>query len=214
MHAFSETRFTDKLLFTTGYSFTTLESDLSGYRVYGATYDPVFAQRLPIADTFENLSGGSELKQHVANLNLMWQLADSLVLIPSLRIEKEDTDSDFVLRFAGRALFRLRLWRRHRPRVAGRDRTAGAALHRPDQLGLLHTRRMAGRVGRPRQNWDNLGPGSTILDHSTDDSRFWQTYTVGANWYPLRRLNFGAAVLSQGALDRLRPRPRSHAQLL
>ena len=30
------------------------------------------------------------------------------------------------------------------------------------------------------------------FNNSTDDRRFWQTYTVGANWYPLRQLNFGA----------------------
>jgi hypothetical protein len=33
------------------------------------------------------------MNQHVANLNLLWNLTDHLVLIPSLRVEKQDIDS-------------------------------------------------------------------------------------------------------------------------
>jgi hypothetical protein len=46
--------------------------------------------------------------------------------------------------------------------------------------------------GDLREHWQNLGTFSDVVLRSTDDNRFWQTYTVGANWYPLRRLNFGA----------------------
>jgi hypothetical protein len=75
-----------------GYSFTTLDSDISGYRLYGGTYDPDLAQRLPSPDTFQGVSGGSQLHQHVANLNLMLRLTDYLVLVPALRVEKQETD--------------------------------------------------------------------------------------------------------------------------
>jgi outer membrane receptor protein involved in Fe transport len=109
VHAFSESRLSPKFLLTTGYSFTTLDSDISGYRIYGPNYDPDFAQRLPNPDSFDNLVGGSQLDQHVANLNLMWNLTDHLVLIPSLRVEKQDTGASF--RFPGGAVRRIRLWR-------------------------------------------------------------------------------------------------------
>jgi hypothetical protein len=39
------------------------------------------------------VSGGSQLNQHVANLNLMLRLTDHFVLVPALRVEKQDTDS-------------------------------------------------------------------------------------------------------------------------
>ncbi|HYV25926.1 MAG TPA: hypothetical protein VFA77_00195, partial [Candidatus Eisenbacteria bacterium] len=42
VHAFSETRFSEKVLFTVGYSFTTLDTDTSGSRIYGSGYDPVY----------------------------------------------------------------------------------------------------------------------------------------------------------------------------
>lgn len=192
VHAFTETRLNDKVQFTSGYSFTTLDSDLSGYRLYGTAYDPTFAQRLPIPDTFENLSGGSELKQHVANLNLPIQILDSLLLVPSIRIEREDTDSDASYNtpaapFSGSAY------------GANSDRGLLDVTERLElrYTGLtnwvLYTRgEWLEGSGDLRERWDNLGTGATIVDRSTDDSRLWQTYTIGANWYPLRRLNFGA----------------------
>lgn len=192
VHAFSETRFTDKVWFTTGYSFTTLDTDLSGYRVYGTTYDPVFAQRLPIPDTFENLSGGSELQQHVANLNLMWQLSDSLVLVPSIRIEREDVDSGSSYFAPGAPLSGF-------PYDTSSER---GLLDVSERLELRYTGitnwvfytrgEWLQGSGDLRQRWENLGAGALVVDRDTDSSRFWQTYAVGANWYPMRRLSFGA----------------------
>ncbi|MFO1500490.1 MAG: hypothetical protein U1G07_19260 [Verrucomicrobiota bacterium] len=192
VHAFTETRFTEKVLFTSGYSFTTLDSDLTGYRVYGTSFDPVFAQRLPIPDTFENLSGGSELKQHVANLNLMLQLADSLVLVPSLRIEREDVDSESFYDAPSAPLSGF-------PYQAVSDR---GLLDVTEKVELRYTGvtnwvfytrgEWLQGSGDLRQSWDNLAAGVNVVGRSTDEDRFWQTYTLGANWYPLRRLNFGA----------------------
>lgn len=192
VHAFSETRFTEKVWFTTGYSFTTLDTDLSGYRVYGTTYDPVFAQRLPIPDSFENLSGGSELQQHVANLNLMWRLSDSLVLVPSLRVEREDIDSGSAYLMPAAPLSGF-------PYDTSSER---GLLDVSERLELRYTGitnwvfytrgEWLQGSGDLQQRWDNVGPGAVVVDRDTDDSRFWQTYTVGANWYPIRRLNFGA----------------------
>lgn len=192
VHAFSETRFNDKFLFTSGYSFTTLDTDLSGYRLYGSAYDPAFAQRLPAADTFENLSGGAELKQHVANLNLPIQLADSLLLVPSIRIEKEETDSESSYGSPAAPFSSS-------PYGANSER---GLLDVTERIELRYTgvtnwvfytrgEWMEGS-GDLRERWDNLGTGANVVDQSTDNSRFWQTYTIGANWYPLRRLNFGA----------------------
>jgi hypothetical protein len=192
VHAFSDTRFNDKIQFTSGYSYTTLTTDLSGYRVYGATYDPTFAQRLPIADTFENLTGGSDLQQHVANLNLPIQITDSLLLVPSLRIEAENTDSSAQYSSPSAPLSGF-------PYGAISDQ---GLLDVTERLDLRYTGitnwvfyvrgEWLEGSGDLTERWDNLGTGANIAQAGTDNRRYWQTYTVGANWYPLRKLNFGA----------------------
>jgi hypothetical protein len=179
-------------MFTSGYSFTTLDTDLSGYRLYGTTYDPAFAQRLPMPDTFENLLGGSELKQHVVNLNLAYQLTDSLLLIPSLRIERQDTDSESFYGAPAAPFSAM-------PYQAVSDR---GLLDVSERLELRYTGltnwvfytrgEWLQGSGDLMESWDNRGTGANVISRSTDDSRFRQTYTVGANWYPIRRLNFGA----------------------
>jgi hypothetical protein len=92
VHAHTVSRLSSKVTLSAGYAYTDLNSDVSGYRAYGAAFDPDLAQRLPAANTFDNLSGGSVLQQHVGNLNLMANLAEKLVLVPSLRIESRDTE--------------------------------------------------------------------------------------------------------------------------
>jgi hypothetical protein len=192
IHAFSDTHFNDKLQFTAGYSYTTLDTDVSGYNVYGSTFDPTLAQRLPVPNTFENLSGGADLQQHVANLNLPWQITDSLILVPSLRIEREDTDND-VFYSAPAAPY------------------TGFPYEATSNQGLLDvTERLELRYtgvtnwvfygrgewlegsGDVRERSQNLGTLTDVVYRDTDENRFWQTFTVGANWYPLRTLNFGA----------------------
>lgn len=192
MHVFSETRFNEKLMFTSGYAYTTLDSDLGGYRVYGTAYDPSFGQRLPAAATFDNLDGGSDLQQHVANLNLAWQLADSLYLVPSLRIEQENTDSSVTYGSPAAPMSGF-------PYGADSDRRLLDVSERVELRytgvtnWVFYTRgEWLEGSGDLSEHWNNLGTLSPVVNRSTDDSRFWQTYTVGANWYPMKRLNFGA----------------------
>ena len=93
IHASAENWVRENVLFTVGYAFTDLDTDLSGYRVFGTAYDPDLGQRLPDPNTFEALTGGSQMRQNVANLNLMYLPWESFAIIPSARIEKQDLDS-------------------------------------------------------------------------------------------------------------------------
>jgi hypothetical protein len=92
-HAFSETRFNEKVWLTTGYSYTTLDTDISGSRIYGADYDPIydptFDRRQQRDEGFLNLHGGSQMEQHVMNLNVMWKPRPYLTIVPSLRVEHQ-----------------------------------------------------------------------------------------------------------------------------
>ena len=91
IHGFVENRFNDNYLLTAGYSFTTLDTDISGSRIYGSDYDPVydplFARRQFHDEGFFNLSGGSQLKQHVGNLSAMLTPWDDVTIVPAIRVE-------------------------------------------------------------------------------------------------------------------------------
>ncbi|MHB8519460.1 MAG: porin family protein [Limisphaerales bacterium] len=196
-HAFTESRISDKVLFTTGYSFTSLNSDLSGSRIYGASYDPVYdptyAHRLT---GFTDLGGGSDMKQYVMNLNLMLTPWDYFSLVPALKVERQDLDS-------------VSYFSRTDPGFAGLADSAASTrgfVDVSESLGLRYTK-LTNWVLYAQGDWTQeqgdlretgVGvvevfpiPRSTLLV-DTDDKAYTQKYAVGANWYPLRRLNFSA----------------------
>ena len=58
-----------------GGSFTTIDTDLSGSRIYGPTYNSQFSPTYPNSQArdegFTGLTGGGNTKEYVANVNLM-----------------------------------------------------------------------------------------------------------------------------------------------
>jgi hypothetical protein len=202
VHASTETRLSERVRFTTGASFTTMDTDISGSRIYGATYDPdfstVFPGRQARDEGFFGLDGGSTLKQYVANLNLMWTPFDAFTIVPGLRIEKQDVDSisDFQETAVGTG--------------AGLP-TAVEEIAAESERGILDVAesielRYAGFTNwvlYARGNWmqgqGDLREVETLVEtnrvdllRDSDFERTAQKYTVGANWYPLRNLNMAA----------------------
>ena len=51
VHGFTETFFNKKVTFSMGGSFTTIDTDLSGSRIYGPSYKLHFKQSIPTART-------------------------------------------------------------------------------------------------------------------------------------------------------------------
>ena len=96
VHIFSETRWNNKIHFNMAYMFTTLDSNIGGSRIYGASYDPIFDpiydRRQQRDEGFIDIVGGSRLNQHVANLNLWWSPWKNFVVIPAIRYEHNDLD--------------------------------------------------------------------------------------------------------------------------
>jgi hypothetical protein len=192
IHASAENWIRDNVLFTVGYAFTDLDTDLSGYRVFGTAYDPDLGQRLPDPNSFQALNGGSQMSQHVANLNLMYLPWESFAIIPSARIEKQDLDS--VSRFGQPA----------GPLVPNQFRATSerGLLDISEAIELRYTG-VTNWVFFARGTWlqgqgdldesfDNRSTAVNVLARSTDDDRFSQKYAAGVNWYPLRRFNLGA----------------------
>lgn len=119
-HATTETRFNDKVWLTTGYSFSTLNSDIGGDRIYGQNYGApyvplygvskygitvtdstgkkVYINSLPLAATASgkgwiNRFGGSEWDQNEFNINLLYMPIPDLSILAGFRFDKENTDS-------------------------------------------------------------------------------------------------------------------------
>lgn len=200
-HAWSETRVKESLLFTTGYSFTTLDTDLSGSRIYGssydAVYDPLFARRQTRDEGFYDLAGGSQLNQHVGNLNFMWTPLKDLAVVTGVRIEKQelDTETDFIETNVGNS-----------PAFAStaedlRVNSDRGILDVSETIELRYTG-ITNVVLYARSYWmqgqgdlsevERVGiPGTTDLLRSSEFDRAGQQYTAGVNWYPHRKLSLG-----------------------
>ena len=198
--AFSESRFNDKVLFTSGYSFTTMDTDISGSRIYGPNYDPVydvtFSRRQARDEGFLDLEGGSRINQHVANLNLMYNPREYLAIIPSARIEVQNQTgvTDFTETTVGTG--------------AGLPTTTDDIINRKKREVIDLTEALEARYtgikkwsfyargewlqgqGDLQEREREAASGSTNLFRESDLERFTQKYVVGANWYPHRKLNF------------------------
>lgn len=192
VHATSETPISSKVKLTAAYGFTDLGTDTSGYRVYGSTFDPDVAQRLPASGTFENLVGGSDMQQHVGNINLLAQLANKLVLVPSVRIESRGVDGSSLFS-APAAPFTGSSYLAENERNL-LDVSEGLDLRYTGVTNWVFYARGAWLQGSGDLS-ETLSNASTATDVSwreTDDERTSQKYSAGANWYPWRRLSFGA----------------------
>lgn len=198
-HASSETRFNDKTLFTVGYSFTTLDTDISGSRIYGpnydAVYDPNFSRRQARDEGFFDLTGGSRLDQHVANLNLMYNPLEYLAVIPSVRIEEQSQTG--VASFtetavgAGAGLPTVEEDLSNRKSREFIDLTESLEVRYTGlkKWSLYARGEFLQGQGTLREREREAPSGPVDLFRDTDLNRTIQKYVVGANWYPHRKLN-------------------------
>jgi hypothetical protein len=206
-HAFTETRFNDRVLFTTGYSYTRLDTDVSGSRIYGADYDPIydplFARRQQRDEGFLDLRGGSQVDQYVMNVNLMFTPWENIAIVPSLRVEHQDQDGAVTLK---QTSFNAPPARAATSEDLRNTRERGFT-DVSEQLELRYTG-FTNWVLYARGEWlegegtlrerqadndpDAEEPATAIIERDTDSDRFTQKYVTGVNWYPLRRMNMAA----------------------
>ncbi len=191
VHGSSRTQFSERLWLTLGYAFTDLQSDSSGYRVYGAGYDPDLADRVASPFTYERLSGEGQVQQHVANVNVYWNAAENLDVIPLLRFEQQSRDA-------------LSAYGAPAAPFTALDYGASSDRGLLDVAGGLEMRyRGITNVtlyargdwltgpGDLDETWENVTTGGNLVARSTDDERFWQKYSVGGTWYAHRRFSLG-----------------------
>lgn len=189
-HAHTATPLTTNLTFTTAYSFTRLDTDLSGSRIEGASFNAVYDPAVQRFPAFLDLAGGTVLNQHVVALNLLSQPGKDWSIIPAVRAESSSLGgSSFFTATPGAGLTRqvqseqdfLDLSERLEVRFTGVTNWVFRLIGDWEQNdGDLSERQRA------------LNTGVLQMARDTEFRRFGQKYTLGANWYPRARLNVAA----------------------
>ncbi len=203
-HVYQTTRLNDQIQFSFAYMFTTLNSDLGGTRFYGQTYDPIFdpnyANRQRRDEGFLDQFGGSQLNQHVVNLNLAWRPTKDWVIIPAFRYEHNELNSvsnaiETVIAPNGpiRMLFE--------PLQALSERSFDTAT---ESLELRYTglkqwtfyakgEWMQEDLEQNERDFElTEDEPSLLIGRDTSGNIASQKYVIGANWYPQSRFNVAA----------------------
>jgi hypothetical protein len=205
-HGITETRLTDTLWFTNGYSYTTLTNDLSGTRIFGTHFDSAFGEPVPTLGqrdhAFLDLAGTAQVNEHVVNSNLFWMPLENLAALVGFRYTHEnlDTNSSFLAEEPVR----------NAPPFSPTN-PSGGFHYGPPEPGfgerLADYDRFAERLelrytgianwlfyaeGEWEEEYGHINENQNIdedvpLDKNTN--ALGQKYTIGANWYPMMRLS-------------------------
>ena len=205
-HAITEMRFSDTFWFTTGYSYTTMTNDLSGTRLPGITFDAPFGEPIPTLGqrdhSFINLAGTAQVDEHIVNANLYWVPAKDVTLLGGFRYTHENRDSDSVF-LAVEPEANVPPFSETNPEggfhLGTPEPAAGARSSDYDRFAQNIELRLTGLPdwlfyvrGEWEEEYGHVDEFHTDEEEPLDKDthQLNQKYTLGANWYPLMRLNF------------------------
>ncbi len=94
VHGFTETAIKPNLVLSSGFSYSHLDNSFFGSRIYGSDFDVGYAPNPQYGFGYYNLSGHSRLNEYVMDLNLLYKPAPALTIIPSVRLQKDDSNAD------------------------------------------------------------------------------------------------------------------------
>ena len=190
-HAFAEKRVTEALTLSAGALVTTLDTNLSGSRLYGPDYDPVFdpllAQRQVGDVGFHSLEGGTQMKQHVFNLNALYRPTKHWSILPALRYENVRYDNVATL-IATNVLNNLSTSLQSLAAQSQRDEdrlTATTEIRYTGRPHWAYTFRAEWfrAEGELAELMTDRVTTLTALNRATDYTRASQKYALSANWY-------------------------------
>jgi hypothetical protein len=206
-HGITETRITDSLWFTAGYSYTTLQNDLSGSRIFGTHWDEAFGEPVPTLGNrdhaFIDLAGTSQIKENLVNANLFWMPLESLAILTGFRYTHENLDTD--------SAFLAEEPVPNTPPFSSMNPPGGFHYGPPEPANGARTAdydRFAQRLelrftgikdwlfyaeGEWEEEYGHVDEFQTIDEAEEpldkDTNALGQKYTIGFNWYPMMRLN-------------------------
>ena len=193
LNASSETWIKPNLLFSTGFMFANLDNDFSGNRIYGDGFNASYLPSPSSGYGYTNLLGDSHMQEYVLDLNLMSIPVKTVTLVPAIRVQKETWDANS----SGGSTLSIF------PSDSFDGQSSRDVIDVTESLDARYTG-ITNWVFSTRGEWeegqgsltqsgglsqvDGIGVPSILTSGETDDSRFFQKYSLGVRWYPLRRL--------------------------
>jgi hypothetical protein len=188
-NAFTETWFKEKLLLSTGFSFSDLDNDFSGSRIYGSDFDVSYVPNAMSGSGYYNLNGGSHAQEYVGNINLLAMPTKNWSIVPSVRVQREDTDANFTglqtlgansaVPFSGHSTSGL-------TDVRERLDARYTGVTNWVFFGRGEWTEGQGNVSEFGGTGPVGGIGVPTIQRRTEDDRLFQKYELGGRWYPLR----------------------------
>jgi hypothetical protein len=205
-HAITETRITDSLWFTAGYSYTTLQNDLSGSRIFGTHWNSAFGEPVPTLGPFDeafiDLAGTAQDKENLVNANLFWMPQENLAVLVGFRYTHQNLDTD--------STFLAEVPVPNTPPFTPTNPAGGFHFGPPIPISgaeMADYDRFAERVelrytgisnwlfyfqGEWEEEWGHVDEFQTDVligpPLDKDTNALAQKYTIGFNWYPTMRL--------------------------
>lgn len=209
-HVLSETRIKDNLWFTSAYSYSSESGDMSGSRIVGQSYNPVFVLTFPQLQANDhailNLAGLSESRIHTFNSNLFWVPWKDLEALVGFRYTHENIDSSSTFLDANSATAPPPT--HYTPAIPKSADTSEDTNRTAERLELRYKRFqnwLFYAEAELEQVWGDVRehevggalvrnvPTQFDQGQMTKDTHFFdQKYTAGATWYPMSRLNLAA----------------------
>jgi hypothetical protein len=205
-HGITETRLTDSLWFTAGYSYTTLQNDLSGSRITGTHWDSAFGEPVPTLGqrdhAFIDLAGIAQTREHVLNANLFWMPLESLAIVTGFRYTHENVDNESTF-LAEEPVPNTPPFTPLNPQrgfhYGPPEPANGARMADYDRFAERVELRYTGinnwlfyAEGEWEEDCGHVDEFQTIDEAeeplNKDTHALGQKYTIGTNWYPMMRL--------------------------
>ncbi len=206
-HGITETRITDNLWFTAGYSYTTITNDLAGSRIFGTNWDEAFGEPVPTLGSrdhaFIDLAGTARIRENLFNANLFWMPFESLAILSGFQYTHENNESD--------STFLEEEPVPNTPPFTPSNPANGFHFGPPipaegarnsdynrfaERLELRYTginNWLFYAEGEWEEEFGNVDEFQNVdeeLPLDKDTKALGQKYTIGATWYPTMRLNF------------------------
>ena len=195
-HAFSETWIKKDLFFSAGYSFVNLDDTFSGSRIYGDDFGVAYSPNPLNGLGYTSLNGGAHEQEHVGNVNLMATPIKNLTIVPSLRVQSDNWNANSsgigtygadTAPFSGNGNGEtLDVRERLDVRYTGMTNWvfSGSGEWTEGSGNLYQTNGLG--------EYNVIGIGTLPVLSLTDETRWFQKYSIGARWYPIRRVTLDA----------------------
>jgi hypothetical protein len=191
VHTSSETWVKTNLLLSSGFAYTHLDNTFSGSRIYGSDFDVGYVPNAQYDFGYFDLTGGSRMNEYVMDANLLYKPINSIDIVPSVRIQKDASDSDS----SGFETLGAN------PPVAFNSSGAAGDLDVRGRLDLtykgitnwvLHARAELTEVAGDLDQYGGLIPiggiGVPGVLSQIEERNVIEKYEAGARWYPSRRV--------------------------